>query len=139
MTALCLKSTPDLRLVNCNYATQYSVIIVQYSMHSSVIIYIALIHYTCNYSANTLCTWGLIFWALLLLRISKPHLVLAGLSKRKLDNMCKNDGYRYFMHLSLVVISNSNSVYCPKYPVLKLSSTSCNSALILAHIIKNEF
>ena len=56
-------------------------------------------------------------------------------------HMCKTDGYRYFKCLCPVVISNSNplSEYWHKYTVLKLSSMSRSSALILMHIIKNNF
>ena len=116
-------------------------------MHCSVII--ALIHYACNYSASTLRTGGSIrigryfnstLSILLLFRISKPKLV-QGLSKRLTNHTCKNGGYRYFMPLYPVVISNSISVseYWHKYPTLKLSSISCSSTLILVHIIKNNF
>ena len=84
---------------------------------------------------------------LLLLHISKPHLVPAGMSTRVANHthawihMCKNGGYHYFKRLFSVVISNSNplSEYRHKYPTLKLSSMSRSSALILVHIIKNNF
>ena len=47
----------------------------------------------------------------------------------------------YFTYLYPVVINNSIPVLeCwHKYPALKLSSISCSSALILVHIIKNNF
>ena len=53
----------------------------------------------------------------------------------------KNGDYHYFTHLWPVVISNSNLVseYWHKYPTLKLSSISHSNALILAHIINNNF
>ena len=83
---------------------------------------------------------------LLLLCISKSHLV-QGLSTRLANHTrawthaCKNGGYHYFMCLYQVVISNSISVsqYWHKYPALKLSLISCSSALILAHVIRNNF
>ena len=84
---------------------------------------------------------------ILLLCISKPHLVQASMSTRLSNHTCawihtyKNGGYRYFKHLCPVVISNSNPVseYWHEYPALKLSSMSHSSALILVHIIKNNF
>ena len=123
-------------------------------MHCSMII--PLINYACNYSASTLCTGGSMAISryfnstssvLLLLHISKPHLV-QGLSMRLANphvhghrHTCKNGGYHYFMHLYPVVISNSISVsqYRHKNPALKLFSISRSSALILAHLIKNTF
>ena len=84
---------------------------------------------------------------LVLLCISKPHLVQAATSMRVANHIHawthtrKNDGYRYLKRLCPVVISNSNplSEYWHKYPALKLSSMPRSSALILAHIIKNNF
>ena len=54
---------------------------------------------------------------------------------------CKNGGYHNFKCRCAVVIGNSNPVleYWHKYPALKLFSMSRSSALILAHIIKNNF
>ena len=85
---------------------------------------------------------------LLLLHISKPHLVQSGTSTRVANQACawthtyKNGGYHYFKHLCPVVISNSNPLleYWHKYPTLKLSQCYIrSSALILEHIIKNNF
>ena len=84
---------------------------------------------------------------LLLLCISKPHLVQASTSTRVANqacawtHTCKNGGYHYFKGLCPVVISNSNPLleYWNKYPTLKLSSMSHSSALILERIIKNNF
>ena len=61
---------------------------------------------------------------LLLLYISKPHLVQAGLSMRLANHTsawtqtCKYDGYHYFTRLYPVVISSSISFseYWHKYP-----------------------
>ena len=83
---------------------------------------------------------------LLLLCVSKLHLIQGGLSTRVANHThawihtCKNGGYCYFTHLCPVVISNSNPVseYWHKYRTLKLYSISCSSAVILAHIIKNN-
>ena len=83
---------------------------------------------------------------LLLLRISKSHLVQAGMSMRVAYqarawmHTCKIGGYHYFEHHCPVVVSNLNplSEYWHKYPTLKLSSMSRSSALILAHIIKKN-
>ena len=125
-------------------------------MHCSVII--ALIHYTCNYSASLLCTKGSMAISkyfnatssvILLLCISKPHIV-QGLSTRLANHvhawtdMCKSGGYHYFTCLCpvvIIVISNSISVleYWRKYPALKLSSISLSSALMLVHFIKKNF
>ena len=116
-------------------------------MHSSVII--TLTRYACNYSAG----WYAVHWRidlssiLLLPCISKPHLFQAGTSMRVANHtrawtrMCKNGGYRYFKRLCPVVISNLNPLleYWHKYPVLKLSSMSSSSALILVYIIRNKF
>ena len=99
--------------------------------------------------ASTLCTGGLIFWAsyFYFVLVIKPHLVQAGTSMRVANHTrawthtCKNGGSCYFKHLCPVVISNLNHLleYWHNYPMLKLSSMSCSSALILAHIIKNNF
>ena len=111
-------------------------------MHSSM--NITLIHCACNYSVSTLRIN--LSSVLLLLRISKPHLVQAGLSTKVANHThawthtCKNGGYCYFKHLCPVVMSYSNPVleYWHKYPTLKLSSISHSGALILVHIIMNN-
>ena len=56
---------------------------------------------------------------------------------RACTHTCKNGDYCYFKRLYPVVISNSIPVleYWHNYPMLKLSSTSCSSALILVHIV----
>ena len=67
---------------------------------------------------------------LILLCISKPHLVQAGLNMSVANHTyawthsSKNGGYYYFMHLCPVVIRKSIPVseYWHKYPTLKLSS-----------------
>ena len=76
----------------------------------------------------------------LLLRISKPHLVQAGRSsyKSSKSHACKIGGYRYFKPLCLAIQILCRSI-STKYPTLKLSSMSRSNALILAHIIKNNF
>ena len=81
------------------------------------------------------------------MRLSKRHLVQAGLSMRVTNHTCawthtcKNGGYCYFTYLYPVVINNSIPLleYLHKYPALKLSSISQSSALTLVHIIKNNF
>ena len=67
---------------------------------------------------------------LILLCISKPHLVQAGINTsvanhtRAWTHSCKNGGYYYFMRLCPVVIRKSSPVseYWHKYSALKLSS-----------------
>ena len=105
---------------------------------------ITLICYTCNYSVG----WYAVHWRidlssiLLLLCISKPHLVQACRSTR----VAKHTRARMVVTAILSVFVQQYSVikiHCQststKYPALKLSSMSCSSALILAHIIKNNF
>ena len=151
---VCLKATLNLCLLRHNYTKHCNIItvLIRY-MHSSMVI--ALIHYACNYNVSMLCTGGSIgirrcfnstLNVILLLHISKPHFV-QGLSVILANHMhawthtCKNGGYSYFTCLYPVVSSNSNPVlqYWHKYPMLKLSSISRSSALILVHIIKNNF
>ena len=84
---------------------------------------------------------------LLILRIIKSHLVQASLSTRVANHTrawtqtCKNGGYCYFKRLCPVVIGNSSPVleYLHKYCALKLCSISRINALILTHIIMNNF
>ena len=114
-------------------------------MHCSVII--ALIHYACKYSVSSCALEDRSSSILILLCISKPHLVQAGLNTSVANHTCawthscKNGGYCYFMCLYPVVISKSIPVseYWHKYSMLKLSSMSHSSMLILAHILKNNF
>ena len=54
---------------------------------------------------------------------------------------CKNGSYHYFTCLCPAVISNSISMseYWNNYPMLNISPISRSSALILVHIIENNF
>ena len=54
-------------------------------------------------------------------------------------HICKDGGYHCFRHLRPLVISNSNGSTVTRISVLKLSTMSYSSVLILAHIIKNNF
>ena len=92
-------------------------------MHNSMTI--TLLRYACNYSAGWYAVhWGIDLSSILLLYISKPHLVQAGISKPHLvqagtgtgvanqacawTQKCKIGGCCYFKSLCPVVISNSN-------------------------------
>ena len=102
-TTVCLKTTLDLRLVNCSIIT----VLIRYAQQR---------HYSTNtvcmqlyaLPASTLCTEGSIFQAyyILLLHINKPHLVQAGRNARVENpvHTSKNGGYRYFKRLCPAVI-----------------------------------
>ena len=102
-------------------------------------LYVALIHYVYNYSASTLCTEGSVFqtYYFYFVLVSFTLFRLTEVANHTLawTHMWKNGGYHYLV----ISISIPVSEYWHKYPMLKLSSISCSSALILAHIIKNIF
>ena len=53
--------------------------------------------------------WRVDLLSILLLRISKPHLVQAGgLYESSKSHTCKNGGYPYFKHFCPAVISSLN-------------------------------
>ena len=136
-TTVCLKSMPDLCLVNHNYA-----------MHCSIITVLTCYAQQNDYNTNMLCMqlqyqyavhWRIDFSSiLLLLCISKPRLVQASMSMRVANHtrtwthMCKNGGYHYFKCLCPVLIGNSNAVllYQHKYPMLKLQYPQCHVAVL---------
>ena len=131
-----------------NYTTHCSIITVV--IHNALQQDYSKIYYGCNNNTCTLCTGGSIrisrylnstLSILLLLYISKPHLVQAGLSMRLANytsaqtQTCKNGGYHYFTHLYLVVISNSIpfSEYCTSIRIKAILNFTQQCFIISAH------
>ena len=141
MTTVHLKTMSDFCLINRNYATHCNVI--------TVLICYALQH---DHSTNMLCMQlqcqYIVHWRidlssiLLLLHISKPHLVQAGLSTRVANHAhawthaCKNGGYHYVFYASLSSNSIPVSKYWHKYPILSVTQQCFN---IGTHSVSNQF